>query len=141
MSYLLLAGSHCSVWEKYLDSPRSRHLWPHRDRRSAIIGALNRASTSLEHDSAGINTTLLHAMRRQRFPSPWSSGLAKSEGFGLSIVIELVFIVVIVGQLFKVDLVAEYGTNTTKTLDELIAFTRAVGDEFEGSAKIGVLFG
>ena len=55
----------------------------------------------------------------------WRRGLAICEGVRLSVVVVLI-LVIEVGQLFKVDLVAENGTDATETLDELIAFAGPV---------------
>lgn len=63
-----------------------------------------------------------------------------SEVNGLSIIIEFVFVVNI-SQLFKVDLVSQNGTDSTKTLYELISFAGSVRNEFQGGTEILVLFG
>ena len=55
----------------------------------------------------------------------WGLCLAISEGAQPSIIVEFVFVVV-VGELLKVELVAEDGTDTTETLDELVTLGRTV---------------
>ena len=55
----------------------------------------------------------------------WRRGLAICEGIQLSVVVVLIFVIE-VGQLFKVDLVAENGTYATETLDELVALAGPV---------------
>lgn len=85
---------------------------------------------------------VLDARRRQikLWLKIWSCGLAQCEGFKLSIIVELVFVIGI-GKLLKVELVTENGTDTTETLDELVALGGTVRDELKGSTKVAVLFG
>jgi hypothetical protein len=71
----------------------------------------------------------------------WSRCLAVSEGAQPSIIVELVFVFIEVGQLLKVERVAENGANATKALDELVAFRGAVGHELEVGAEVAVLLG
>jgi len=68
----------------------------------------------------------------------WNCVLAPCEVIELSIVVVFIFVIEI-GQLLKVDLVAQNGTNSTKSFDKLIAFTRTVGHELECSTKVFVL--
>jgi hypothetical protein len=51
--------------------------------------------------------------------------LTEGKGLGMHTVI-VVIIVINFGQLFKVDLVAEESTNSTKTLDKLVTLTGSV---------------
>lgn len=52
----------------------------------------------------------------------WSRHLAVSEGAQPSIIVKLVFIIVEIGELLKVERIAEDGADATKALDELVAF-------------------
>lgn len=58
----------------------------------------------------------------------------------LSIIIELIFVVNI-GQLLKVDLVAQKGANATKSFHKLISFARSIRNKLQRGTKILVLFG
>ncbi len=73
--------------------------------------------------------------------SEWGRYLAVSEGAQPSIIVEFIFIVVEVGELLKVERVAEDGADTTNALDELVALGGTVGDELEVSTKVAVLLG
>src|SRR5690242_15976762 len=70
----------------------------------------------------------------------WGRCLAVSEGAQPSIIVELVFIIIEVGKLLKVERVTQDGTNTTETLHELVALGRTIGDELERGTEIAVLF-
>jgi hypothetical protein len=69
----------------------------------------------------------------------WGRYLAVSEGAQPSIIVEFVFIFVEVGELLKVESVAEDGADATKAFDELVALGRAVGDELKVGAEVLVL--
>ncbi|KAH4126672.1 hypothetical protein HBH47_045340 [Parastagonospora nodorum] len=71
----------------------------------------------------------------------WSRCLAVSEGAQPSIIVELVFIIIEVGKLLKVERISEDGANTTKSLDELVTLGGTVGDEFKIGTKVAVLLG
>lgn len=58
----------------------------------------------------------------------------------MSIIVVIIIILAIV-ELLKVDLVAEKATNTSKSLDELVALGGAVGHELQGGSEVTVLLG
>jgi hypothetical protein len=87
------------------------------------------------------NSLMLLGALTRRQSLVWNLGLALlSEGLGLSIIIELVFVIKI-GQLLKVDLVSQHCSNATKALHKLVSFAGSVGDKFQGCAEVLVLFG
>lgn len=67
-----------------------------------------------------------------------SRALVINEGFKLSIVV-VVIIVTVILQLLKVDLVTENTSDTTKALDELVAFRGSVRYKLQVSTKILVV--
>lgn len=69
----------------------------------------------------------------------WGRYLAVSEGAQPSIIVEFVFIIIEIGELLKVESVAENGANATKALDELVTLRGAVGHKLERSTKVTVL--
>lgn len=56
----------------------------------------------------------------------------------MSIIVVIIIILAIV-ELLKVDLVAEKSTNTSESLDELVALRGAVGDELQVGSEVAVL--
>lgn len=71
----------------------------------------------------------------------WRRCLAVSEGAQPSIIVELVFVIVEVGELLKVERVTEDGADTTKALDELIALGGAIGNELKRRTEVAILLG
>lgn len=71
----------------------------------------------------------------------WGRCLAVSEGAQPSIIVELVLVIFKLGELLKVERIAQDGTDTTETLHELVALRGTVRDELEGGTKVAVLLG
>ena len=82
------------------------------------------------------------AKTRQMFPlrNIWTRILALREVSKASIVIELI-LGIHLGQLLKVELISQHGADATEALDELVALTRTVRDEFERRAEVLVALG
>lgn len=66
--------------------------------------------------------------------------LAHREVINLSIVVVIIIILAII-ELLKVDLVAEQSTNSSESLDELVALGGSVGNELQRGSKVAVLLG
>ena len=71
----------------------------------------------------------------------WGRYLAVSEDAQPSIIVELVFVIVELLKLLKVERVAENGANTTKALDELVALGRTIRNKLQVGTKVAILFG
>lgn len=124
----LASITHISVRRLHGHSPK---LGRSVDERCLLLGSTSIAL--LEHGRNGPMSAhlALGARIRQKVPRRdfWTSILAHCEAAELSIIIELIFVIIEICQLVKIDLVSEHRSYTAKAFDELITLAGSVGDE------------